>query len=1151
MNFGQSKEKNALSSSDFYVKTITWFSVIIVLSFLAFRPFTLNSGLSTAEAVGPYLNGVFPTSLLTSIRLQERFPNALFSSVLAIVPEPKSNRLHIAERGGRMLWISKDGIGADQTIFMDISDRVWTGQDSGLLGFAFHPDYNADGSPNQLYFYVYYVTQHDNKEYIRLSRFSRNPVGNTADPTSELILIEQELGPTLHRGGGILFREDGFLYLSIGDLGWKEEAQNLSNRLSGGVIRIDVDQQGGAISHPIRRSLQSQGQGVSQHYFIPNSNPFMSPDSSTFEEYFAIGCRNPHRMTLDLESDEIYIGNVGSNQGEIREEINLLQKGANYGWPFREGKIDRPEFMAIPDSIIGTLKDPVFEYAHNSGNKWIIGGYIYRGSQIPQLDGEYVFADGASKKIWSIDLQAADPAETLEEITNSLEDFYTLGQDQDGELYIGSNSLQLISQGSTDNGIVANGSFFIRAVHSQKYLGVSGLSVQNGANIQQNSFSNINHQFWTLSYLGEEQYKITNVLSQKAMEVAAFGNAEGSNVQQWEYTSGTNQKWIIRQDSGSYFRIIGLHSGLALEVTDSLESNGANVQVSEIDPNSEHQLWEFVYREGKSYLPPPNAAPSLLSATGIFEDLENLKPNEALIPYDVISPLWSDGAIKDRWMAIPNDGIFDQAHEKINWSEDSEWSFPEGTVFIKHFEMQVDENNPDSTRRLETRVMVHGEDGYYGLTYYWFPDHSDAILLVDAYEEKIEIAQADGGTRNLSWYFPSRSDCFSCHTPASSIVLGLKTRHLNKDILYPQSGLKANQLETFQHLQMFDSTFDAVEVSEYFSSSAFEDSTASLEEKVRSYLDMNCSNCHRPDGGTRASWNALSNEDLSNANIINGVLVDELGITGAKVVVPGDTAASILYQRIKARNNSIAMPPLASSLPDTAAINQIAQWILGLDPPTLYLNVLLEGPYDAASGSMRTDLVKVEFFQQKDPYLQEVMVLEDSLFAAIDSNIVDWVLVELRDAKDSSNVLHTKPCLLLSDGTLVDEHRNPELSFKGAARTAYFISIRHYNHLGIMTASPIDLRNSPEIDFSNPNFSLFRNEIARAQNRGIKLMWAGDANGDGTINAIDKNFYWRSENGQTYIYSQTKADFNLDGVVNALDKNALWRVNNSRIAALP
>ena len=153
--------------------------------------------------------------------------------------------------------------------------------------------------------------------------------------------------------------------------------------------------------------------------------------------------------------------------------------------------------------------------------------------------------------------------------------------------------------------------------------------------------------------------------------------------------------------------------------------------------------------------------------------MSTLTPAEGVIPYDVNAPLWSDGAEKFRWVAVPNDGVHDASGEQVAYTETGEWVFPVGTVFIKHFEIALDERTPQITTRLETRFLIRAQDGgYYGFTYKWNEDGTDATLQTNSLTETLSIRNPNGTFREQNWDFPGTSDCFACHTQASGYVLG-------------------------------------------------------------------------------------------------------------------------------------------------------------------------------------------------------------------------------------------------------------------------------------------------------------------------------------------------------------------------------------------
>jgi len=315
--------------------------------------------------------------------------------------------------------------------------------------------------------------------------------------------------------------------------------------------------------------------------------------------------------------------------------------------------------------------------------------------------------------------------------------------------------------------------------------------------------------------------------------------------------------------------------------------------------------------------PPARAFPKLLSQTGAFADLEKLEPATGLIPYNVNSPLWSDGAVKLRWMALPTNAV-------IGFAPNGEWTFPAGTVFVKNFELPVDDTNPKILRRLETRLLVRDTSGaVYGASYKWRPDHSDADLVTAGTNEDIVIKTA-GGTRIQRWFYPGRQDCLTCHTPASGGVLGVKTRQLNGDFTYPNH-VTDNQLRAWNHIGLFDAKLDEREIPHFARLVAVTDTKASLQWRVRSYLDANCSQCHRP-GGAEAFFDARVDTPLAKQNIVNGPVENPLGITGAKIIAPGDAGKSILLHRVNLAGN-LQMPPLAKNVVDRNAVAVIARWI--------------------------------------------------------------------------------------------------------------------------------------------------------------------------------------------------------------------------------
>jgi uncharacterized repeat protein (TIGR03806 family) len=285
--------------------------------------------------------------------------------------------------------------------------------------------------------------------------------------------------------------------------------------------------------------------------------------------------------------------------------------------------------------------------------------------------------------------------------------------------------------------------------------------------------------------------------------------------------------------------------------------------------------------------------------------------------------LWSDGASKRRWIALPPGG-------KIRFSPFGEWGFPAGTVLIKHFELAADETHPLVKKRLETRLLVVDATGNgYGATYKWRNDNRDAELLTTGVTENVSIHTAKG-SRTQTWYYPSRADCMTCHTTSAKFVLGVKTRQLNRDFTDPVTGTRDNQLRAWNSLGMLNPRIDENKISTIATLAAIDDPKAGLEHRVRSYLDANCANCHRPGNTIRAVFDARFDIPLKEQGIINAATVsDSLNVIDPKVVAPGDPARSMLIQRMR-RSDNFKMPPLASNVHDESALAVLEQWISSL-----------------------------------------------------------------------------------------------------------------------------------------------------------------------------------------------------------------------------
>jgi uncharacterized repeat protein (TIGR03806 family) len=315
--------------------------------------------------------------------------------------------------------------------------------------------------------------------------------------------------------------------------------------------------------------------------------------------------------------------------------------------------------------------------------------------------------------------------------------------------------------------------------------------------------------------------------------------------------------------------------------------------------------------------PAGERVPDTLDQTGAFTDVQALEVHSGIVPYDINAPFWSDGAVKQRWFSIPD------ANAKIRAGAQGQWEFPEGTVFIKHFELELTKGDPASRRRLETRFLVRNAAGVYGLTYRWNAAQNNATL-VDPGGDSATFTVNDGGVaRQQTWRFPSRQECLTCHNPVAGHVLGMNGGQMNC---------------RFDYGSFTDNQVHALATAGYFAGAPSmgkklvnpSENGASLEARVRSYLAANCAQCHQPGGFARSFWDARITTPLPRAGIVNGALADTFGEPANRVVAPRSPEHSMILQRITTLDPGGRMPPLASSVVDTEAVDLLTQWVNSL-----------------------------------------------------------------------------------------------------------------------------------------------------------------------------------------------------------------------------
>lgn len=639
--------------------------------------------------------------------------------------------------------------GGNARTVLDFSGNVSMVSEAGALGMALHPDF-GDGSGGHPYAYVWYNASGSKQ---RLSRFTWSAANGAFDAGSELVLVEETEQAYEHNAGRVAFGPDGFLYFGNGDDLNTANHQRIDRALFAGIFRIDVDSKGGTVSHPPPR--QPEG-GYTAGYFIPNDNPFVGV-AGALEEFYALGFRNPFGFSFDRQTGALWVGDVGDTW---REEVDLVVKGGNYEWPYREGELLRGTVAPT----IGAAHGSTYAYSHASMGDLtaILGGFVYRGKELPELVGKYIYSDWPSSRIWALDV-----AKTKKTRTTLIDNQWklqplALAEDDDGEIYL---------------------------------LHLGGISR------------------------------------------------------------------LVR------------------------DANRPDV-------------------------------PRRLSETTLFSDVAGLVPDPKLVPYEIASPLWSDGAVKKRWIYVP-------PGKTAALADDGSLELPASSMLVKQFDLPPSITPQGRGRRLETRILVVGTETTYGLTYRWNAQGTDADLVLEDADEAIRDVTT-GQTRN--WHYPGFGQCWSCHR-SENRVLGFAARQL---ALTTADGKP--QLEVLAARGVFD----PAAISKFPPALARpSDTSASLEARATAYLAANCSGCHHAGAsylGGGPTWNASPDVPLGDRGLVgaphhNTPMAMALGMTNAPLIDPGSPETSVLLGRIKTNNPDLRMPPLARNVVDQEGAALIEQWI--------------------------------------------------------------------------------------------------------------------------------------------------------------------------------------------------------------------------------
>lgn len=397
----------------------------------------------------------------------------------------------------------------------------------------------------------------------------------------------------------------------------------------------------------------------------------------------------------------------------------------------------------------------------------------------------------------------------------------------------------------------------------------------------------------------------------------------------------TGKVWGFRYDKGTK------------KVTDHRELADGVLRIVEWGQDAAGEMYFLDHIGGQIHhlVKAPEKAPTApfprkLSETGLFTSTKDLTPAPGLIPYSVNSQLWSDGAVKERFLAIPGTGKID--FDAITYPQPSPgapagYRFPNGTVAVKTFFMDLEQGNPASRQRLETRILVFeqvpgtqemGDQVWQGYTYIWNEGQTDAVLADKNGQDrvlKIKDAAAPGGVREQTWHFPSRAQCSMCHTIPAKFVLGVNTLQLNKDHDYG-GGKVMNQIAAWEKLGLFEKPLPKP-VKDLPKLVDYHDTRADLADRARSYLHSNCSHCHIKWGGGNAEFQLIATLDLKDTGTVGTPPAHgAFGIAQPALLVPGHPERSLLLHRMKLLGLG-RMPHIGSTVVDKDGVSVIEAWL--------------------------------------------------------------------------------------------------------------------------------------------------------------------------------------------------------------------------------
>ena len=851
------------------------------------------------------------------------------------------NYLFVCNRAGAIYVIRN---GTTQGPLTNVSP-IWTG-DSEVGLESVMTDVDFGGANPYVWIYVTETDGIDGPPRVAgNARVHRYTFADNAGTVS--LSSKTAVGPVMpthgvnHNGGGIAQDSSGRIYAGVGNCnnGINEGGNGQANELTSlgsKVVRFNRD-----------------GTAAGGSNYITSAN-------ATTKYIFARGFRNPFGLRIRPGgSNQLWMFQVGDGW----EQIFHVTENSNQGWP-TENNTSTTNGLLIP------------KYAYNTGGS--IGNCLtraafYNGTAYPAAyQGNIFFCEYGSSRIYRAQMSGDNiTSSSVAAFVTNASNPTDIAVGPDGALYYGSSGNGQVRRvsytGSTAPTITAapqsrtvtegqTAQFTVTAtpagVTYQWQVMPPGGSFANVTNGTGGTTATYTTPATTVGMSGT-QYRVivtngglsttssaaTLTVNGPAAAIPVISPGGGTytgpvTVRLTTATAGatirhTTNNTAPTGSSTAYTAPFVVSANSTVRAITTMAGMTNSAEASAVFTITGSTPYGIPYRETVTGLNIPTVAaglPATLSATGLFQSpVSSMTPKAGLIPFGINAPLWSDDARKKRWIALPG-------NSKITFNATGEWTFPVGTILVKHFDLPINDTNPGLTKRLETRVFYIDQAGgtSYGATYKWRADNSEADLLTNATtaQDEIQTITTSTGTRNQTWSYPSRDNCLNCHNPAAGVVLGPKTRQLNGTYAYP-SGTTDNQLRTWNYLQMFTTTLNEATIATYAKLNAVDDVAANLEQRSRSYFDSNCANCHRPGAPMgRAQWDGRYTTALGSTGIIEGTVYADnpLGLADPKIVAGADPANSMLLQRMMTTTNA-RMPQIASHVVDDEAVITITAWI--------------------------------------------------------------------------------------------------------------------------------------------------------------------------------------------------------------------------------